>query len=400
MNLIPFSRQYLRLNESLPFGIRDASGRLLLAAGSKVDRTDMLAELQANDLYADEFESSEWRKRLASAMDSAIRQNASLRKIADARPEGEVEKPKGRELGIGESWGELALVLESSLRDLRSETTWMARLVAVRDQAQRLADRRPDASLYHLIHTAGASTEHYSANHSLLCMVVAREAAVTLGLGDELIASLVHAALTMNVAMRRLQDLLAAGNPHITAEMRQEIDTHAERSAQMLENAGVADAAWVEVVRHHHDDSQAATPWAQLNPTQRASRLLRRVDVFTAKLSRRSNRTPMSPVLAARQACLGADGRPDEIGAALLKTVGMYPPGSYVELASGEVGIVIARGRQANLPVVASLVSASGSALHVPAVRETVDKRHAVKCAVPMERVKVRAPHEKLMQLR
>jgi len=80
--------------------------------------------------------------------------------------------------------------------------------------------------------------------------------------------------------------------------------------------------------------------------------------------------------------------------------VGMYPPGSYVELASGEIGIVIARGRQANLPVVAALVSASGSALHVPAVRETVDKRHAVKCPVPMERVKVRAPHEKLMQLR
>ena len=96
MNLIPFSRQYLRLNESLPFGIRDASGRLLLAAGSKVDRSDMLAELQANDLYADEFESSEWRKRLASAMASAIRQNASLRKIADARPEAAAEGRKGR----------------------------------------------------------------------------------------------------------------------------------------------------------------------------------------------------------------------------------------------------------------------------------------------------------------
>ena len=37
-----------------------------------------------------------------------------------------------------------------------------------------------------------------------------------------------------------------------------------------------------------------------------------------------------------------------------------------IKLASGEVGIVIARGRRANLPVVAALVSASGAAFAQP----------------------------------
>ena len=50
MNLVPFSKQYLRLNEALPFGLRDAAGRLLLAAGSRVDNSDRLEELRNSDL--------------------------------------------------------------------------------------------------------------------------------------------------------------------------------------------------------------------------------------------------------------------------------------------------------------------------------------------------------------
>jgi hypothetical protein len=108
----------------------------------------------------------------------------------------------------------------------------------------------------------------------------------------------------------------------------------------------------------------------------------------------------MSPVQAAREACLGAKGVPDEIGGALLKAVGLYPPGSFVELASGDIGIVVARGRAANLPFVATLIAASGNPLGEPALRDTVDRRYAVKGAVPPGAVKVRPPHDRLMALR
>lgn len=134
----------------------------------------------------------------------------------------------------------------------------------------------------------------------------------------------------------------------------------------------------------HHDASAHAVPLAQLSPAQQAARLLLRVDVFTAKLSRRATRRPTTPVQAAREACLGANGMPDEIGAALLKAVGLYPPGSFVELASNEVGIVIGRGRRANLPVVAGLVSASGAPMGTPALRDTLDKRYAVNGGRPV----------------
>jgi hypothetical protein len=58
-------------------------------------------------------------------------------------------------------------------------------------------------------------------------------------------------------------------------------------------------------------------PLADLAPDRALAQLLRRVDIFCAKISRRANRAPMSPVQAAREACLGPDGKPDEIGGAL-----------------------------------------------------------------------------------
>ena len=399
VTLIPLASHYLRPYEPLPFAIRDGSGRLLLAAGARIERPDLLAVLKAGSLFIDESESDEWRRRLVGKVDVMCRQNASLARIADARPERDTGRGESS-LGIGEQWDEIATALDAAVRDLQADGGWLSRLTAVHGRALGLAQRRPDASLYHLVFEAGHSTERYSSRHALLCMLIVRQVAVTLGWSGSLIGSLDLAALTMNVGMRKLQDLLAVGTRAVTVEMRAEIDGHAQRSAELLAECGVADAAWIEIVRRHHDDSLRSAPIEALTEVEAATRALRRVDVFAAKLSRRATRAPMSPIQAAREACLGEDGKPDEIGSALLKSVGLYPPGSFVALASGEVGIVIARGRRANLPVVAALVSANGSVFAQPLVRDAVDPRHAVKAAVPPGSVRVRPPHELLMRLR
>lgn len=403
MHLVPFSKQYLRLNEALPFGLRDADGRLLLAAGQRVDRPDVLRDLHASDLFADESESSQWRRRLGGAIDAMLLSNAPLGRIADARPNpGEDDGRPGRQvqLRLSEQWDDLVATLDALLRDPSGERDWPARLRSLAERVRVLGDRRLDDSLYHLVYTAGHTTEHYSAHHGLLCMLVVRETSRLLAWDADLQHSLEHAALTMNLSIRRLQDMLAAHAPTMSAAIRSELDQHPIKSAQMLADAGITDTNWLEIVKLHHDSSAHAVPLAQLTPAQQAARLLLRVDVFTAKLSRRATRRPTTPVQAAREACLGANGMPDEIGAALLKAVGLYPPGSFVELASNEVGIVIGRGRRANLPVVAGLVSASGAPMGTPALRDTLDKRYAVKRAVPVDEVKVIPPHERLMMMR
>ena len=97
MKLIPFSAQYLNLEEPLPFGVRDASGRLLLAAGQTVPSAGRLEELQRQPLYGLESEAADWHRRLKAAMDVAVRQGRSLKAVVAARPDAAATP---REFGV------------------------------------------------------------------------------------------------------------------------------------------------------------------------------------------------------------------------------------------------------------------------------------------------------------
>lgn len=401
MKLIPFSGQYLRLNEPLPFGVRDDTGRLLLVAGRQIESEAMLTELRSQALFSDEAESAEWNRRLAAAMDQMLRQGASLKAVVEARPDAAPREAKAaKPLTLTEMWQELVTHLDQALRDVRLDSDWLQRVQGVHTRARMLAQRRLDASFYLLVYAAAHSVEKYSCHHALLTLLMSEQAASMLGWPQAWIDSLGRAALTMNLAMVKLQDQLALTQHPPTADMRAEITAHAATGARMLRRAGMADELACDLVALHHDGSQAEVPLDSLPPERQLARLLRRVDIFGAKISRRATRAPMSPVQAAREACLGPAGVPDEIGGALLKAVGLYPPGSFVELACGEVGIVVARGRRANLPYVASLVSASGNVLGEPALRDTLESRFNVKSAVPPNQVKVRPPHERLLAMR
>jgi len=402
VKLVPFSSQYLRLDEPLPFGLYEAGGRLLLAAGQNVGSGERLAELTQQALFAHEHESAAWHRRLAAAVDQKLRQGAALKELAGVRPEAvTAREPQARkELSLAEQWQEAAHNLDTALRDMRPGGDWRSRLMQAHARARTLGAKRLDASLYHLVYEAGHGTDKYSSQHAVLCCLMGELAGGMLGLAGPQLDGLGRAALAMNVAMQRLQDQLASSMLPPTPAQRAEIDTHAERGARLLREAGLGDELACQVVALHHDATGQDTPWAALPPERQLARLLRRMDIFAAKISRRSTRPPMSPVQAAREACLGAGGVPDEVGGALLKAVGLYPPGSFVELVSGELGIVVARGRRANLPYVASLVSASGTPLGEPALRDTIDRRYAVRAAVAPAQVRVRPPHERLMALR
>lgn len=401
MKLVPFSSQYLRLNEPLPFGLYEAGGRLLLAAGQTVTSGTRLAELNQHALFALEAESADWHRRLAAAMDQKLRQGAALKELASVRPQAAAREVQARpEATLAEQWRDAAHVLDGVLRDVRPGGDWRARALQVHARVRAMAARRLDASLYHLVYEAGHGSEKYSSQHALLCCVMVELAGGMLGIEGPQLDSLGRAALTMNVAMQRLQDQLAISTLPLSEAQRADVDGHAAQGARQLREAGFGDELACQVVALHHDAAGQEEAWDTLPPERRLARLLRRVDIFSAKISRRATRPPMSPVQAAREACLGPAGVPDEVGGALLKAVGLYPPGSFVELVSGELGIVVARGRRANLPYVASLVTAAGVPLGEPTLRDTIDRRYAVRAAVAPAQVRVRPPHERLMALR
>jgi hypothetical protein len=400
VKLVPITAKDLPpLDRALPFPLRDATGRLLLNAGVKVIDDQLRQDLLQTPLFAEEHHCAEWQRRLNAAMDQRLRAGAALKDVVAARPRDLPRESAARNLSTGDAWFELRSRLDALLRDAGPDRSWSARLDELHARGRALLQRRADESLYHLVYEAVHFSERYSAHHAWMTLAVTEQTAALLGWPQPRIDSLGRAALTMNVAMTRLQDHLATARMPPTIEQRREITSHAERGAALLAEAGLDDAVAVEGVRLHHDASAEGQPLQEQPPARQVARLLRRADVFGVKISRRGSRAAMSPLAAARGACLGPDGQPDEIGSALLRAVGLYPPGSFVELASGEIGIVVARGRRANLPLVAALVAANGSVYGEPVLRETLDRRHAVKAAVPPQRVKARFQHEKVLAL-
>jgi hypothetical protein len=87
---------------------------------------------------------------------------------------------------------------------------------------------------------------------------------------------------------------------------------------------------------------------------------------------------------------LDEGGHGDETGQALIRTLGLYPPGTWVKLACGEIALVVKRTASFKEPAVISLVSRTGMPLSVPALRNTKLPNYEVAGAVAPSMVKVR----------
>lgn len=295
-----------------------------------------------------------------------------------------------------DAWDQLMGRAHRLLTDETTDAAWIARFTELTTAIRELAARDPDLALYVLIEANGSNVDHYSSQHGMTCLVIAELAAEWMEWPQEERRSLALAALSMNLSITAVQDSLAKQSSSLSDGQRELVATHAASSAAKLVGAGVTDALWLHAVRHHHTVATLdVVPESGAGP--RLAELLRRVDIYSAKLSRRGTRRSVTPAMAARDACLDASGNPDSIGATLLRVVGLYPPGTFVELANGEVAVVIARGAKAHTPMVASMRRKDGGLLMQPVRRDTLRTGFAVKCGLEPSRIRVLLNHRRIL---
>jgi len=318
-----------------------------------------------------------------------------LNDAAVAAPAPAIDKPEPPSpTELVEGWTAVTSEFAALLHDAAPNAAWIETLEAAKARMQALAGRDFDGALYLLLQAASGGEDRYSTHHAMLCALVGEVCADWFAWPAAEVDSLVCAALTMNLSMSAMQDTLSRQLEPLSSEQREHVDGHAERSAAMLAEGGAKDALWIEVVRRHHDADLGAALDAAA-PAQRLAHLLHRVDVYTAKLSRRTSRDAVSPAIATRDTSLGEDGRPDAIGVALMRKLGLYPPGSFVKLANGDLGVVVRRGAKAHTPIVAALRREDG-ALHMsPKRRDTARPEHAVAHGVTAADVKVHLNHRR-----
>lgn len=359
------------LGEPLPFSVRDARHLLLLARGQTI-----VDELQLEELF----------KRGALV---------EVDELAGAVQPARRETPAQRLARLPAEWErrthdvKLALSAPSAqMADALHSTT---------DLLLSLIEFSPDVALSQVVRQPDADGGHYGVNHSIHAATACHAAARYLGWspGDQRRAF--QAALTMNVAMLDLQARLAHQVSPLTAKQREAINEHPTRSAEMLGQAGIADQEWLDAVAMHHELADGSGYPRGATDIGELAEMLRFADVYTARLSARASRPAMSAQQAGRELHQMADSSP--LAAALIKAFGIFPPGSMVRLASGELGVVVRNGGRAYHPLVATLTNTDGRPRMTPLMRDSASDDYAVVALLSAQNMPMRLSEEQIAGL-
>ena len=343
--------KHLQVGVPLPFNVRQSDRTLLLARGQVLRSEQQLEALFERGMLVDIDELLTPRERVLQAAPERLpmRWEKTIEQIAQVL----LEVP--------------AVGFDGVLDDVAQP------LVA-------LIERDADLAIFQVLRQHGSALSQYGVNHSIHCAIAAFLAARRLVWEPAAVARAFKAALTMNISMLDLQGRLATQVSPLTTGQRTAIHDHPQRSVQMLRLAGIADAAWLEAVEQHHEVEDGSGYPSGLQAVSPLAALLRQCDIYTAKLSPRSSREALTADVAARR--LYTMSREDPMAMALIKEFGLYPPGSFVRLASGETGMVVRRGSGIQTPIVAAMTDRRGASLAEPVRRDTASPEHAIVAAL------------------
>jgi hypothetical protein len=296
-------------------------------------------------------------------------------------------------------WSDLESGLAVLLAHPHSALEFEARIRQYGCWMQDLSWRDADLALYLLFQLASHSPVGYSASHALVCGVLCHLLAEHFDLPGDERACLVHAAFTMNVAMTELQNQLAAQRLKPGPEQRALIDDHAARGVTVLHDIGIHDELWLEIVRGHHPTRHRIFAPDLSERSRYLSHVLGMVDRYAAMISPRQTRDARSVKESARNVLENSTEYDNPVGQALVRVIGMYPPGTYVQLDDKRIAIVTRKGNLANMPDVAVVLDKAGEPIRPPQLHPTATGRPHIVDALPATVTHERLNHHLILQL-
>lgn len=342
----------------LPFDVFDDEGQLLLRKGFVIESTQQLERLCERGLYSD---AAEVRRR-----EGAHGSDPETRRVT-AR------------VSVFAMLGEAARQLEALLCAVQPAPTFAAGILDVARLLQNSCELESDPALAHILLVRKA---RYSLRQSLNVAILTEILLKQLGRSESERLPAVAGALTMNIVMFDLQDALYQRNDPLTAEQRRQILEHPLAAERLLRARSIADAAWLEVVAQHHEmvDGSGYPAKLQGSDLRQEAQVVSLADRYCAMVSERAYRPGTLPNAALRDIFLKQGAAIDALLAAILvKEIGIYPPGTVVALANGEVALVLKRTLNANQPIVRALRTVSGTRHAEPPKRQTSKPAYAVK---------------------
>lgn len=362
------------LGQPLLFSVRDASRMTLLTRGQVIfDEAQLDGLLKMGALVE------------IDELTEAVQPTQRTQKLTPAQ----------RLIRLSADW-------DRTLQDARQALTapasqMAAALDSTTDMLLSLIERSPNIALSQVVRQPDSDSGHYGVSRSIHAATACQAAASCLGWSAVERRRVFQAALTMNLSMLDLQARLATQVSPLTAKQRETIRTHPIHSAEMLSQAGITDTDWLESVIQHHELADGSGYPNGATDIGELAGMLRFADVYTACLSSRASRPAMSAQNAARELHKMTGSSP--LAAALIKSFGIFPPGSRVKLASGELGVVVRNGDKAFHPLVATLTNGAGEPRREPLMRDSAIETHRVVALLSAQAMPMRLTDEHIASL-
>ena len=373
------------LGEPLTWSIYDPAGKLLFVQGMVIASQAQLDIVLERGRVIPESATS--GGVMLPAMDSAHDAvDPDGEGDPDAEPEFPLEPPRDAEPPVFRRMQQLRRDLNGlheKLLAFDGDDSVADQVLEMADRLGALVVRDADAALASMQLDVGEDGQVARLLHAAtLCQVLVQAQ----DWDDEEARSVTAAALTFDVALGPVAAVLNRQQTALSHEQRLVIDAHPQTGVELLQAAGVTDPVWLEAVLQHHErlDGSGYPHRLPAAAISRGARMLAVVDIFSAMVRPRAYREAIHARHALRSLFLERGKLVDEALATLLvREIGVFPPGTPVRLANGEVGVVVRRGRDAARPVVARLINANGTLAALAAQRDTSLPEYTIAETVP-----------------
>ncbi|MCK4951321.1 MAG: HD domain-containing protein [Gammaproteobacteria bacterium] len=353
MSTIKISGKEILIGKTIPWSIYDGKGTLLLQKGSMVTSNHQLNVLLERGMYRDELEVAE--------------------------PTSVEREPVTGESNPFEIFDDLAhRITEIFSRIVQQTGITYKELQEFCTDFQDLCEKDADAALgaVHLCHN-----HPYTICHPLHGAILSELIAKSVGYDIEKRIPIVAAALTANLGMLDLQEILHHQPTPITDDQRERIQMHPEESVRMLKEAGIDNPDLLQIIKQHHEriDRSGYPDKLDRSAIIEGAQIIAIADRYAAMVSSRSYRQSLRSKDALKEFFLQKNKLFDEkLTLTFIKELGVFPPGTYVTLRNGETAVVVERGKESMWPIVISLTGSGGALTEDPVRRDCNSELYAI----------------------
>lgn len=209
--------------------------------------------------------------------------------------------------------------------------------------------RNPDACL--LLNQL-RKKDDYAYNHAIGTSIWATSLGRQLGLPKEELEKLALGALLSDVGKVEISSRVLHKSGKLSEMEFNIVKTHVESSVRLLRESRNVDPEIISMVQSHHErhDGSGYPHGQSAHDIPVYARIIGLVDTYDAMTSNRPHARPLPPSDAIRKIynMRNVDFQA-EIVEEFIQAIGLYPPGTLVELTTDEVAIVVSETRRRRL---------------------------------------------------